>query len=49
MNEELKLILVSGLIGVVGGSLIMWIFRKTNVGKKESREEIEEKNFGNKK
>ena len=48
MSEELKIILVSGLIGAVGGSLIMWIFNKTNFGKKESREEIEERNFGRK-
>ena len=46
MSEELKILLVTGTIGAVCTPILMWIFNKTNFGKKESREEIEERNFG---
>ena len=45
MNEELKTLLISAAIGVVFFAVLMWVFSKINIGKKESREEIEERNF----
>lgn len=48
MSEELRMILIPGAIGVLCSFLFLWIFNKTNIGKKKTREEIEEKNFGRK-
>lgn len=42
MSVEVKILLVSGTIGAVVTTLFMLFFNKTNFGKKELREEIEE-------
>ena len=46
MSEELKTLLVTGVIGAVCTPILMWLSKKMNFGKKETREEIEERNFG---
>ena len=46
MSEELKILLVTAALGAVFFPILMWILRKTDFGKKETRKEVEERNFG---
>ena len=46
MNLELKTILLTVVIGGFCAPILLRVFKKMNVGKKETREEVEERNFG---
>ena len=48
MSEEVKILIISGFVGAICAPTLFWIFSKMNIGKKETREEIEERNFGKK-
>ena len=46
MSEELKIFLITAALAAVFTPILMWIFSKTSFGKKETRKEVEERNFG---
>ena len=46
MSEELKIFLITAALVAVFTPILMWIFSKTDFDKKETRKEVEERNFG---